>query len=185
MFFPNFALNPLSVKIFNMSYYQKNRNEVSLAIVDYDRFFYPLDTLLNWNRIYGRRGFTQYQFVLPKESAREGLQKILAKVATSRMGSFLAVLKLFGSQDNLLSFPQEGYTLALDFPITAKLFPFLNSLDAILLDYGGRIYLTKDVRMSEDVFRKGYAKLDDFLVLKRKFDSTKKFQSRQSNRLGI
>lgn len=185
MFFPNFALNSLSVRTFNMAYFAKAPTEVFRSIIDYDQFFYPLDALHNWNRIYGRRGFTQYQFVLPKESSREGLQRILSGIATSGMGSFLAVLKLFGNQDNLLSFPTEGYTLALDFPITDKLFPFLNGLDSILLDYGGRIYLTKDARMSADVFKKGYKKLDDFLALKKKFDSAKKFQSRQSNRLGI
>ncbi|MEM3846301.1 MAG: FAD-binding oxidoreductase, partial [Candidatus Parvarchaeota archaeon] len=115
---PSFLLNPISVKAFNELYFSKAPKYLSKSIVDYDTFFYPLDSIHNWNRIYGKRGFTQYQFVLPKESSQEGLKAILKKIAQSNQGSFLAVLKLFGKQESLISFPMEGYTLALDFPLS-------------------------------------------------------------------
>ena len=92
-------------------------------ITHYEPFFYPLDRIHNWNRVYGRRGFTQYQFVLPREAGLEGMNTILQRIVASRCGSFLAVLKAFGKgNDNLLSFPMEGYTLALDFKIRDGLF---------------------------------------------------------------
>ena len=185
--FPSIALNPLSVRAFNALYYGKAPNEHTESIVDYDSFFYPLDAVYNWNRIYGKRGFTQYQFVLPKESSFEGLTKILSKISASGQGSFLAVLKLFGKADKgTLSFPREGYTLALDFPITESLFPLFNELDAMVLDYGGCHYLTKDARLSRDVFDKGYGKAaDSFRELKAKWDPANKFSSLQSSRLGF
>lgn len=184
-FLPNFILNEMSVKTFNYLYYNKLPKGIHKKIVDYDQFFYPLDAILNWNRIYGKRGFTQYQFVLPLENSKEGLKKILKRISAAGFGSFLAVLKLFGKQSNLISFPTQGYTLALDFPISERLFPFLETLDKIVLDSGGRLYLTKDVRMSETMFKASYANSENFLNLKRKFDPNHKFQSLQSKRLGI
>ncbi|OIO01423.1 MAG: hypothetical protein AUJ49_07760 [Desulfovibrionaceae bacterium CG1_02_65_16] len=187
--FPSFVLNPWSVKAFNMLYYGKAHSGVSESIVPYTTFFYPLDAVNEWNRIYGKRGFTQYQFVIPKEAGRAGLEKILARIAASGLGSFLAVLKLFGRQDHPkgnMSFPMEGYTLALDFPIGEKLFPLLDTLDAMVLDYGGRLYLTKDARMSAETFRRGYgALLDDFLAVKQRWDPQWRLQSLQSRRLGL
>lgn len=182
--FPSFALNPLTVKMFNAAYYFKGPKDKKVSIVDYDQFFYPLDGVLNWNRIYGKKGFTQYQFVLPKEAGREGLGKVLSKIADSGQGSFLAVLKLFGEQDDLFSFPKEGYTLALDFPIKKGLFEFLDELDSMVLDYGGRLYFAKDVRMQERMLA-GYPHADRFKELKHKFDEKNKFASLQSKRVGI
>ena len=150
-----------------------------------DPFFYPLDGIAHWNRMYGKSGFTQYQLVLPKGSSYKGLQIILNKIAAEGMG-FLGVLKLFGPENNnYLSFPMEGYTLALDFKIENRLFPFLNVLDQIVMDYGGRLYLSKDVRMDRDVFIKGYPDLEKFLEIREKWDMNKKFNSIQSQRLGI
>lgn len=183
--FPNLALNQFTVRAFNFLYYNKAPNECRQAIIDYDQFFYPLDSILNWNRIYGKRGFTQYQFVLPKQNSRSGLQKILSAISKAGLGSFLVVLKLFGKQNSLISFPTEGYTLALDFPITPGLFPFLTSLDAIVLDNGGRLYLTKDVRMNEQMFKGSYSNSAEFIRLKHQFDPDNRFQSLQSRRLGI
>lgn len=187
--FPAFALNPWSVKLFNMLYYGKARPGTTSSLVPYTSFFYPLDAVNDWNRIYGKRGFTQYQFVIPKEAGREGLERILARIAASGLGSFLAVLKLFGKQDHPrgnISFPMEGYTLALDFPISADLFPLLDTLDAMVLDYGGRLYLTKDARMAPATFRRGYAdQLEDFLRVKTMWDPSWKLQSQQSKRLGL
>jgi FAD/FMN-containing dehydrogenase len=183
--FPNFALNKLSVKAFNVMYYNKQFNACQRNIVDYNKFFYPLDSINNWNRIYGSRGFTQYQFVLPKYKSYEGLTKILTRISNSGSGSFLAVLKLFGKQNDLISFPTEGYTLALDFPICEKVFKLLEELDSLVLEYNGRIYLTKDARMSRTTFENSYSSADKFKEIKHQYDHQNKFQSLQSRRIGI
>lgn len=187
--FPSLALNTLSVRAFNALYYGKAPRGVTENIVSYNTFFYPLDSINCWNRIYGKRGFTQYQFVLPRQSATEGLPRILERIARSGQGSFLAVLKLFGAQNHRpgnISFPMEGYTLALDFPITSGLFPLLNELDAMVLDFGGRHYLTKDARMEPLTLRKGYgSQLDSFCEVKARWDPQNKFISSQGKRLGL
>lgn len=184
-YFPNFVLNTYTVKGFNYLYYNKQLKSVQESFVHLNKFFYPLDSINNWNKIYGSRGFTQYQFVLPKDKSYDGLKKILSKISKSGFGSFLAVLKLFGSQDTLISFPKEGYTLALDFPITPDIFKFLNELDDIVLENGGRLYLTKDVRMSRQTFEKGYENSTIFKEIKHKVDKENKFQSLQSKRISI
>ncbi len=183
---PSFTLNSLTVKIFNWFYYEKVRQKVSKQIVDIDTFFYPLDSISNWNRIYGKNGFTQYQFILPKEISYEGLERVLKEISNSGKGSFLAVLKLYGkANDNYLSFPMEGYSLALDFKIEKGLFELLDKLDEIVLEYGGRIYLAKDVRVSRRVFEQGYPKIEKFRELRKKYNMRKKFNSLQSQRIGI
>ncbi len=184
--FPSFALNTLSVKAFNWLYYAKAPNGVSKQKVDINTFFYPLDAIGNWNRIYGKNGFTQYQFILPKENSFEGLREILTKISNSGKGSFLAVLKLYGKEnENYLSFPIEGYSLALDFKIEDGLFELLDVLDEIVVRYGGRIYLTKDVRVSKDTFEKGYPKIDKFRKFRRDNNMDRKFNSLQSKRVEI
>ena len=184
--FPSFALNSLSVKAFNWLYYKKAPDGESKQKVDIDTFFYPLDAINNWNRIYGKGGFTQYQFILPKEKSYDGLKEILEKISKSGKGSFLAVLKLYGEENqNYLSFPMKGYSLALDFKIEKGIFELLNSLDEIVLKYGGRIYLTKDVRVSKEIFEKGYPNIEKFRNLRKEYGMDKKFQSLQSKRVGI
>jgi len=184
--FPSFTLNNLSVKAFNWLYYKKAPDGISNEKVDIDSFFYPLDAINNWNRIYGKNGFTQYQFILPKENSYDGLAEILKAIADSGRGSFLAVLKLYGkANDNYLSFPMEGYSLALDFKIDRGLFAFLNKLDKIVLKYGGRIYLTKDVRVPKETFEHGYPMIDEFRKLRKDYGMDKKFNSLQSRRVGI
>lgn len=182
-YFPDIALNAYTVQVFNtlryLSYFSSD------SFVEYEPFFYPLDKILEWNKIYGKRGFTQYQFVLPKRSSADGLKIILKRISKSGEGSFLAVLKLFGKQEGMLSFPQEGYTLALDFPLTQKALQLFAELDEIVNSHGGRLYLTKDVRMNRGVFEKGYANLTQFLAVKKKYDPNKKFLSLQSRRVGI
>lgn len=182
---PSFVLNTWSIKAFNALYYAKNTRKEINSVTHYEPFFYPLDAILHWNRMYGRRGFVQYQFVLPLANGREGLTKILEKIRNKGFGSFLAVLKLFGRQDDLISFPMEGYTLALDFPIKTGLFDFLDELDQIVLEYGGRIYLTKDARMKQEVFWESYPGAQEFVNTLRKYDPEKRFASLQSKRLGI
>lgn len=184
--FPSFTLNNLSVKAFNWLYYNKAPNGVSQQTVDIDTFFYPLDSINNWNRIYGTGGFTQYQFILPKEVSYEGLYEILGTIADSGKGSFLAVLKLYGkANDNYLSFPMEGYSLALDFKIEKGLFELLDRLDQIVVRYGGRIYLAKDVRVSKEIFEKGYPMIEKFRSFRKRIGADKVFQSLQSKRVGI
>ena len=184
--FPSFALNSLSVKAFNWLYYKKAPDGESKQKVDIDTFFYPLDAINNWNRIYGKGGFTQYQFILPKEKSYDGLFEILQTISDSGKGSFLAVLKLYGEvNQNYLSFPMKGYSLALDFKIEKGIFELLNSLDEIVLKYGGRIYLTKDVRVSKESFEKGYPNIEKFRNLRKEYGMDKKFQSLQSKRVGI
>ncbi|SEW47555.1 FAD/FMN-containing dehydrogenase [Chryseobacterium wanjuense] len=145
-YFPGFVLNALTVKIFNLLYFNKQRSKEIKNFIDYETFFYPLDAIHEWNRIYGKSGFIQYQMVIPKETGKEGMKRILETIANSGNGSFLAVLKLFGKNnpEAYNSFPVEGYTLALDFKVNSKLKKLVDQLDQIVQEFGGRIYLTKD-----------------------------------------
>lgn len=145
-YFPGFVLNTLTIKIFNWLYYGKQRSKEMKGFVDYESFFYPLDVINEWNRIYGKKGFIQYQMMIPKEHGKEGMRKILETIANSGNGSFLAVLKLYGKENPQAynSFPFEGYSLALDFKVNSKLQKLIQQLDDIVEQYGGRIYLTKD-----------------------------------------
>lgn len=186
VYFPNVILNKFTIKLFNLLYYHKEPEGKREKIIDYNTFFYPLDAIDNWNRIYGRRGFTQYQFVIPKSAGLEGLRAIVEKISASGMGSFLAVLKTAGKHNgNYLSFPMEGYTLALDFAIHKKLFDFFNELDQLVAAYGGRIYTTKDVRMCGSFFKNTYPDVEKFIRLRKKLKSDTILQSLQSRRLGI
>lgn len=183
---PSFLLNKYTIQAFNSIYYNRIlKNEVNNTI-HYDPFFYPLDGINNWNRIYGKKGFTQYQFVIPKEAGIEGLTEILTAIAISKQGSFLSVLKVFGKGNkNFLSFPKEGYTLALDFKLTDKLFGLLDKLDAIIHKYNGRLYLSKDVRMPEKMFKATYPQWEAFQTLRKQYGADKFFNSLQSNRIGL
>ena len=179
---PSWVLNTLTVKAFNFLYYGKNfRREIN-NVVPYEPFFYPLDAILHWNRGYGRKGFVQYQFVLPL-SSKQGLINILRRISDEGLGSFLAVLKVFGKQDSLISFPDEGFTLALDFPVRNGLFSFLDELDEIVLQYGGRLYMSKDARMKPQVLFKGYPRIEEFKAIVRKYNPSYKLSSLQSERL--
>jgi hypothetical protein len=181
---PSFVLNTFTVKAFNFLFYQKNiRREIN-NVISYEPFFYPLDAILHWNRGYGKSGFVQYQFVLPLES-KQGLVEILKRISDEGLGSFLAVLKIFGKQDDLISFPKEGFTLALDFPVRKGLFKFLDELDQIVLKHGGRIYLSKDARMNSDIFWKSYPNAQKFVNIVQKYNPKAKIKSLLSLRLNI
>jgi len=145
-YFPNFVLNNLTVKIFNFLIYNKQRKKEVKSIVEYESFFYPLDFINDWNKIYGKSGFIQYQMVIPVDKGKEGMRKILETISKSGNGSFLAVLKYIGKNNPLAynSFPFEGYTLALDFKVNRQLVQLVSNLDKIVEEFGGRIYLTKD-----------------------------------------
>jgi len=181
---PSFVLNQFTVKAFNFLYYGKNLRRELNNVVSYEPFFYPLDAILHWNRGYGKKGFVQYQFVLPLES-KQGLVEILQRISDAGLGSFLAVLKVFGHQDDLISFPKEGYTLALDFPVRKGLFEFLDKLDAIVLRYGGRLYLSKDARMKPEIFWQGYPTAQKFQDVIKKYNPKFSINSIQAQRLNI
>lgn len=157
-FMPSIAMNSLTVKSFNTAYYNRQRASRKNSIVHFDPFFYPLDGIRDWNRLYGKNGFVQYQFVLPLKNSRDGIVEILEKVTASGEGSPLAVLKLFGKPhtEAVMSFPVEGYTLALDFKVNERVFKLLDELDEIVMRYSGRIYLAKDARMKPSIFHKAY-----------------------------
>jgi len=186
MFFPGFALNGLSVKLFNCLYFHRIRQKITFSNKTIDQFFYPLDSIKNWNKIYGKNGFIQYQFIIPYESSIDGIREVLDCIAKSKKGSFLAVLKLYGEEnDNWLSFPMNGYSLALDFKVTHDLFPLLDALDELVLKHQGRFYLAKDARVSKKVFEQGYPNIDRFRMFRKKTGADQKFHSFQSDRLDI
>lgn len=184
--FPGFALNSLSVKAFNMLYYGKAKKGESQQRVGIDGFFYPLDAIHHWNRIYGKHGFVQFQFIVPKAVSFEGLETILKRISQSGMGSFLAVLKLYGSQNqNWLSFPMEGYSLALDFKMQPGLVDFIRSLTDEVVALGGRVYLAKDALLTREQFEQSYPKVEQFRAFRQNNGLSAHFQSLLSQRLGL
>jgi len=183
---PGWLLNRYSMRSFNSLYFQRQSRQPAQSLVHYQRYFFPLDSIGKWNLLYGRRGFQQYQLVLPHESARAGIAEVLRRVAKAGKGSFLAVLKQFGEANNMpLSFPRAGLTLTLDFKMEATLPGLLDELDAIVLDHGGRLYLAKDARMSEAMFKTGYPEWEKFMAVRREVDPEGRFSSLQSRRLGL
>ncbi|MET0242892.1 MAG: FAD-binding protein, partial [Flavitalea sp.] len=179
---PSWVLNSFTVKAFNFLYYGKNFKKEINNVVNYEPFFYPLDVIQHWNRGYGKKGFVQYQFVLPL-TAKDGLKEIVHRISDAGLGSFLAVLKVFGKQESMISFPEEGYTLALDFPVRGNLFSFLDELDKLVLKHGGRLYMSKDARMKPEVLEAGYPRLKEFKQILKKYNPEGKFRSIQSDRL--
>lgn len=183
---PHQLLNHYSIRAFNAIYYRRIRQQQSTQHSHYEPFFYPLDGIHHWNRLYGKQGFVQYQCVIPQAAGTEGLRTILQRIARSGRGSFLAVLKAFGKANaNLLSFPTEGYTLALDFKVAPGVLELLNELDALLLDFGGRLYLAKDARMSEATFKRSYPQWEKFQAVREQYGAIGHFASLQSQRLGL
>ena len=183
---PGPVLNRWSVKTFNALYYHRHWRHRRDAVVHYDPFFYPLDAIDRWNRIYGRAGFLQYQFVLPFAAGIEAVGDILQRIAARGTGSFLAVLKTLGDGGGPLSFPLPGYTLALDFPLHDRgIIPFLRQLDRLVAQAGGRVYLAKDAILQQEDFVCMYPRLDEFKRIKDTYDPDHLFRSHQSDRLGL
>ncbi|MGI9307674.1 MAG: FAD-binding oxidoreductase [Gammaproteobacteria bacterium] len=163
---PPFPLvNKLSVKLMNSVYYRRQRGKSRTETVGYENFFFPLDNMKGWNRIYGPKGFVQYQFVVPYENGYETIKDILGAIAVFGAGSFLAVLKIFGEiqSPGLLSFPRPGVTLALDFPANDKVLDLLDSLDELTRAAGGAVYPAKDARMSGYNFTNYYPQWEEML----------------------
>jgi FAD/FMN-containing dehydrogenase len=183
--FPNFALNRWTVSAFNELYYRAGLRTAGTQLVDWDTYFYPLDSILCWNRIYGRKGFVQFQCVFPLQTAYEGLSALLSATSAAGAGSFLAVLKRFGSQVSRFSFPLEGYTLALDFPVNQRTLKLFHELDRITLNHGGRFYLAKDSRMTAETLRAGDPRTTDFTTMRHERGLQSRFRSAQSERLEL
>jgi FAD/FMN-containing dehydrogenase len=162
---PVSAVNKLSLSLFNEAYFRSNQWRAGASHAHYQSFFYPLDNLLEWNRMYGPRGFYQYQCVVPRESGNVAIEAMLAAIRASGNGSFLAVLKTFGdrSAPGMLSFPRPGVTLALDFPNRSGTEALFEHLDAIVAEAGGRLYMAKDARMPRSLFEAGYPRFAEFL----------------------
>jgi FAD/FMN-containing dehydrogenase len=162
---PSFALNSYTVKAFNEAYYHVQRSKRVNKTVSYEPFFYPLDSIHDWYRLYGKRGFLQYQFLVPEEQSDPAMREIIGRIRSSGEGSFLTVLKNFGSikSPGMLSFPRPGLNLALDFSYRGKkTLRLLDELDQVVLQAGGRIYPAKDARMSAETFQACFPEWKDF-----------------------
>lgn len=177
-------LNRVTVKAFNAAYWRSHAARQGERLVGWDSYFYPLDAIADWNRIYGRNGFAQFQCAIPLAEARAGLTCLLEAIADSGQGSFLAVLKRLGAAAGPFSFPLEGYTLALDFPVSAKSLDLMTRLDRIVIDHGGRFYLAKDSRMTPETLRAADPRVASFTAM-RAPSATAAFQSAQSQRLEL
>lgn len=165
-FFPPWVLNSWSLKTFNEFYFRKFSSENLKNTAGFKGFFYPLDSISGWNKIYGKKGFIQHQCVVPLSGGDRAIEEILDFTSRRGLGSFLAVLKTFGPKASLspMSFPREGYTLALDFAVgDGKIFRVLDEVDKIVVGAGGAIYPAKDARMSKATFLASFPKFEDFL----------------------
>jgi decaprenylphospho-beta-D-ribofuranose 2-oxidase len=182
-FLPSFVLNGLTVRMLNrvIAFVQNSPKE----FVHYEKFFFPLDAINNWNKGYGKRGFIQYQFVIPEDNGKKNLTEILELIAGSGCTPFLNVFKRMGEGQGILSFPFKGYTLAIDFPVTKELLSFTPKLDARVLAAGGRLYLGKDALLRESTFKAMYPQYQEWMAIKRKYDPDNRFTSNISRRLGL
>lgn len=183
---PRRVLGPTVVRCFNRMYHARQRREEVRRVEDIDAFFYPLDAVGQWNRMYGPDGFVQYQCVLPMDESRMGITHLLEHLHTTGWPCYLAVLKRMGpASDGMLSFPMRGYTLALDIPRRDGIEALLHALDAIVLQHGGRIYLAKDAALRPEAFRAMYPRHDEWLNVKRRVDPDGRFTSALARRLQL
>ncbi len=166
---PGFALNKYSVAAFNTLFFHKQMGAHKKFVQDYEPYFYPLDAVLKWNKMYGKSGLLQFQYAIPWEHAREGTIAILGEVAKSGLASFLAVLKAFGDMPSpgMMSFPRAGITLALDFPIKPGVsFALFDRLAEMTNEFGGRLYPAKDARMTSAQYQTFYPQWESFARFK-------------------
>lgn len=179
------SINTVNIRLFNTLYYTIKKAQYRKKI-NFESFFYPLDGLSNWNYLYGASGFIQYQFVLPDHSSLQGVRDILEFIQNSGCSPCLIVIKKLGEENlNYLSFPMKGYTLAIDFKASPAVLTLLNQLDTLVLKYGGRLYLTKDARMSAWMFKEGYPRWEAFENVRAKYHALGKFTSSLSLRIGL
>jgi FAD/FMN-containing dehydrogenase len=182
---PDSCLNKFSIGVFNNLYWSSHIGKEQERIVPYSRFFFPLDQLRSWNRLYGKKGFVQYQCVLPFEVGRENLIEMLELSASFGMSSFLCVLKRFGPEQGILSFPKSGYTITFDMPVQPELFDLLAKFDSILDRSSGRVYLAKDSYLNAQQFRRMYPNWQKWMDVKTRIDPHGKLRSNLSDRLGL
>jgi decaprenylphospho-beta-D-ribofuranose 2-oxidase len=181
---PGFALNPLSVRLFNAGYFRRVPSRGRHRRVPVEQFLFPLDAVADWNRIYGKRGFHQFQCVIPDADAPRGVRRLLEAVSGAGAASFLAVLKtLGGAGRGMLSFPLRGFTLALDLPRRDDTADLFAKLEAITLDHGGRIYLAKDALVSAGGFQRMYPEIAAFRRVLETIDPHNRFTSDMARRL--
>ena len=181
---PNWACNPLSVRAFNTAYYYRHLARQKRGLVSPETFFYPLDAILEWNRGYGSRGFTQYQCVLPRAAGANAVREFLLEVIRFGAASPACVIKDCGPEgDGMLSFPCPGISIALDIPMRDVTRPLVDALNELVIAEGGRVYLAKDALTSAAHFRAMEPRLDRFLDIRRAWDPDGRSRSAQSVRL--
>lgn len=183
---PGFALNRWTIGALNACYFNRIPALGRDRVVPLDDFFHPLDKVLDWNRMYGRAGFHQFQCVVPDAEAETGMRRLLEAIGESRAGSFLAVLKTMGGAGKgYLSFPMPGFTLALDFPARPGVGDLIAALEAITMEHGGRVYLAKDSCLSPDAFARMYPALPALRRVLARVDPEGVFESDLARRLRI
>jgi decaprenylphospho-beta-D-ribofuranose 2-oxidase len=182
---PEWLLNPLFMRWFNRLYYRWHGGLLKRRVVSYDSFFYPLDAIGQWNRLYGRRGFLQYQCVLPRAAGPAPVAALLERLGTAGAASFLAVIKDCGpASEAYLSFPMEGTTLALDLPYRgAPTEALIHELNALVIAHGGRVYLAKDAVTRAEDFARMTPRLGEWRAVRDRWDPGRRFRSAQSVRL--
>lgn len=181
---PNWALNPVTAKIFNTAYYWQHVRRRAQVLMAPDPFFYPLDAILHWNRAYGPRGFTQYQCVLPRAAGTEAVRAFMEHLTRLGGASPLCVIKDCGPEGKgLLSFPLEGTSIAVDMAVSPDVQRIVDSLNEFVIAAGGRIYLTKDRFTRPEHFRAMEPRLPSFLAAREKWDPHRRLRSAQSVRL--
>lgn len=183
-YMPHFLLSQGRMRFYNKRHYKKSI--ATASHIGLEPYFWPLDHLDNWNRIYGRNGFIQYQLVVPDNSGTAGLRAIFHKILKAPIPPYLIVFKRFGAghPERPLSFPIEGYTLAIDLKMHPDLLPFLDELDQMIIEMSGRVYLGKDARMSPESFNQMYPDIEQFKAFIQK-EQGEKFSSALSDRLGL
>ncbi len=180
---PSWVMGYAVGRVFNEAYYRWN-TPYSARLVHPERFFYPLDAILHWNRLYGRRGFTQYQCVLPEAAGRQAVQQLLELLTRESAASFLCVIKDCGDEgEGLLSFPLKGTSIALDLPVRDNTQAVVDRLNAFVISTGGRIYLAKDTFTRAEHFRAMEPRLAEWTAIRRRWDPGGKLRSAQSVRL--
>ncbi len=184
VYLPQCTINRYSVEGFNNLYYAKAKFNTDKQRVYLEDYFYPLDSIGNWYRIYGKRGFVEYQVAIPLDNAYETIFELLKKITKSKLGSNVAAIKPLKKSKGLISFPIDGITLAVDFAHNEKLWPLLDELDSIVVANGGRVYLSKDARLNADNFKKMYAdSIDKWKAVRDEYKVTDKFTSLMFSRL--